>query len=115
MNIDLNYLIGERVRFYRTSHGISLENLGAAVTNPISGQMLARYETGQSRWPADLVVDISTELGVDIRLLTGLEDKKPLMESTEEWELEKYKHILFSMSDKARKIIYLIINGVKDL
>ncbi len=113
--MNYNSFIGERVRFYRTSHGLSMETMAEKFSTPISGQMLARYETGKARWPADLVIEIASYLHVDIRLLTGQQDIKPEGDDEKEWEAEKYKHLLLSMSDKARKVIYYLIDGVKNL
>lgn len=67
---NLNVRIGERVRRYRKIKGITMETLGSSLPHPVSGAMMARYETGGSRWPADLLCEIATFLEVDIRNLT---------------------------------------------
>ena len=112
---ERNALIGERVRFYRTSKELSLEKLANSLPTPVSGQQLAKYETGVSRWPADLLVDIAVKMRIDIRLLTGLESGKHEGKDTPEWEAEKYKSIILSLSERTRKVIFKIIDGVATL
>lgn len=112
---DMNELIGERVRFYRTSRKLSLEHVAEKLPTPITGAQLARYETGQSRWPADTLVGIARILRTDIRLLVGLEDGKHEGKSSPEWDAEKYKCIMLELPEKNRKIIYKIIDGIMKL
>lgn len=115
MTDAINALIGERVRFYRTSKGITLDKMAASFSVPISGQQLAKYEVGKSRWPADLLIEIAKDLRLDIRLLTGLEDGKHEGKDDAEWDAERYKSIILSLNEKARKVVYKIIDGIKTL
>lgn len=110
-----NALIGERVRFYRTARDMTMSDLAARLENPITQQQLARYETGISRWPADLLVDIAVIFKLDIRLLTGLEDGKHEGKEDDEWDAEKYKSILLTMPIAARKVVYGIIEDLRKL
>ncbi len=112
---DLNELIGERVRFYRTTRKMSLEHVGGKLPIPITAAQLARYETGQSRWTADTLVGIAKVLRVDIRLLVGLEDGKHEGKDSPEWDAEKYKCMLLELPEKTRRIVYKIIDGITKL
>ena len=105
-----NKLIGDRVRYYRTSKGWSLDKLATSIENPLSGQQLAKYETGVSRWPTDLVCDIAVTMRVDVRLLVGLESGKHEGKETDEWEAEKYKNLLLGMPRDFRSFMYNTIN-----
>lgn len=110
-----NILVGERVRFYRTSKGLSLVKMASAFPYRVSGNQLAKYETGQSRWPADMLCEVAVILKVDIRLLTGMEDGKHEGKNTAEWEAERYKCILLALHDRARKALFKIIDIVATL
>lgn len=115
MVINRNILIGERVRFYRTSKGLTQAEMASALPVPLSGQQLSKYENGDNRWPADTLIGIAIFLGIDIRLLTGLEDGKHEGKDSDGWEAERYKNILLGMRERARKVIYKIIDGVATL
>ncbi len=116
MEIDRNKLIGERVRFYRTANDMGLDAL--AISLPVamtSAAMLSRYETGASRWPADLLAAVAMVLRVDIRLLIGLEDGKHEGKENHEWEAEKYKIVILSLPDRFREVCYKIIDAISKL
>lgn len=114
MTTDRNTLIGDRVRFYRTAKGWSLATLAGMMPKPICGQQLARYETGQCRWPANLLIDMAVALAVDIRILTGLEDGKHEGKDNAEWDAERYKYLMLKLPEKARKVLYKIIDELTD-
>lgn len=112
---DINKVIGERVRFYRTTRKMTMEKLAEQLAVPISPTQLHKYETGVSRWSADLVCDIAMIFRLDVRLLLGMEDGKHEGKSTEEWDAERYKCIILTLPVKVRGVIYRIIDSIKTL
>jgi len=111
MATNRNMIIGERVRFYRLSKGITMEGLLEAIGSDLPFQSLSRYEKGTGRWPADLLIDIAIFLKVDIRKLTGM-DGEDIAED-EERIAETYKTRILDMAPKARTLIYKIIDGIR--
>lgn len=109
---DLNTLIGDRVRFYRTSRKLTLEALGERLQQPLSYQMLARYEAGEAHWRADLVCEVAKLLRIDVRLLLAAEEDGRVVKGTPEWKADKYKNTLLNISEKAREAIYRLIDVV---
>lgn len=117
--IDRNAIIGERVRFYRTTRELSLDKLCKMLQNPITGQQLARYETGQSRWPADLIINIADVLGVELRELTTHDGRARKNQTepvnVEEWEAERYKRKILKLSESARRMVFGFIDDMKKI
>lgn len=106
-----NEYIGKRVRFYRTAKGISLEKLAAELPLRISSQQLAKYETGLSRWPVDLVSHIAAVLKEDILFLIDAEENGVAIgKGTPEWEAEKYKNRLLKLTPWLRGLCYKTID-----
>lgn len=112
MMTDRNAIIGERVRFYRTAQDISQVRMAEELPRKISPQQLAVYESGKSRWPADLLCEVGDFLKIDIRILAGVEDPG---EHQGDWEAERYKNILLSMKKKMREMAYAFIDKINEL
>ncbi len=107
-----NAIIGERVRFYRTSKSWSRQKLVEMLKIPISGAQMSKYESGLSRWPADLVIEIAGLFKLDIRMLLSKDAPTPAEKGTAEWEAEKYKNLLLSLPDDQRQLCYSTISGM---
>lgn len=114
MNVDRNKIIGERVRFYRTTQNISLQDMAAALAKPITLQMLSKYETGGNRWAAEMVCSCAEVLKVDVKLLLGMEDS-PLVPGDIAWDAEHYKWQLVLLGERARKIVFTIIDALSKM
>lgn len=108
--IDRNELIGDRVKFYRTSKKISRAKLVKCLPRKLTHQQFGRYEAGASRWPADLVCEVAEMLQIDIRLLLAMENGARERKDTREFIAEKYKSIMLSFDDKQRNFLYRIID-----
>lgn len=67
-----NVAIGIKVRTHRKARGLSMEQLCDLLTDKITPQQMALYETGKSRWPADLICDIARILPADVRKLLDI-------------------------------------------
>lgn len=115
MEIDRNYLIGERVRFYRTARKMSMAELAAELKHKLSAQQIALYERGKSRWPAELLCEISIILRIDLRTLSGMEDSvRSGRKDSPDWDAENYKAKLLALTPKFRQIAYQIIDIFAD-
>lgn len=110
-----NFKIGQNVRLHRTARGMSLAALGKAVSPQKSGQQMALYESNQSRWPADLLCEVSKILAVDVYELLGMENTFKERKNSPDWKAEKYKIKLLSLKIKARSVVYRIIDCVAEL
>lgn len=105
------------MRKYRISRRLSLARLIKKLppdTAPFP-QQLARYETGQSRIPADLLVDIAKALRVDIRSLVHPDGVRNASGNPDENNADKYRNILLGFPERTRRLIYKIIDGVATL
>lgn len=112
---DRNTIIGENVRYYRTARRLSLQELANGLPRKLTAQQIANYETGKSRWPADLLAEVSLFLRADIRRLVGTEFSIRPRKESEEWKAESYKNILLSMKGKTRLLVYRIIDAIEDI
>lgn len=115
MSNEHNAIIGYNIRFYRSTRDISLQKLSTMLAEPISGQQLAKYETGQSRWPADLVCEIADILEVDINTILGVShnnDESAI--GTAQWDAEKVKALFLRMPEKKRKISISVVEAINN-
>lgn len=72
MNPKLNMRIGMNIRAARERLGMSREDLCELLTySKIKGKQLFNYETGESRWPVEILVDICEVLNLDLRVVVG--------------------------------------------
>ena len=108
--MNRNAIIGDLVRYYRTSRDMSMQKLADALAEPFTHQQMAKYETGKSRWPADLLLEIADILEVDIQFL--MVKKGINTDNHEAWAAERYKSIMLKLPFKARQVVYSIIDGV---
>lgn len=115
MEKDRNTIIGERVRYYRTTQKLSLKDAADQVERKITPQMLSLYEKGKSSWPADLICELAKVLRIDPRLLLGMESGRHERKDSPEWEAEKYKNSLLGLKHKSRAVVYKIIDGMVEL
>lgn len=109
---ERNAIIGQKVRFYRTAKNISMEKLCDMLPTKITHQQLARYETDQSRWPADLLCEIALALNVETELLLGIGKDAKRWLHPDEPEAERHKMLLLELPERGRKIIYQVITGL---
>jgi len=58
----IDRIMGQKIRFVRTSKNITLENM--SMNLGMSPQQLWKYETGRNKISVSLLFDISNELGI---------------------------------------------------
>jgi transcriptional regulator with XRE-family HTH domain len=112
MDASQNDLIGKRVRFYRTSRNLSLEGLAEKLPTALSIAQLAKYEAGQSRWPADLMCATAAALGVGVLQLLMGDELRELELKGEAWKAEQCRQQLLQMKPKQRQLIYQVIESI---
>jgi transcriptional regulator with XRE-family HTH domain len=115
MSKDRNQIIGERVRYYRTARNLSQQAVVDQLQQKMTAQNFALYETGQSRWPADLLCEISEILRVGVHLLYTVDHMRFQRKRDPDWEAEKYKTVMLGMTPRIRKITYRIIDIIAEL
>lgn len=71
MAADINTYIGDKVRHARIDRGYTLQQLAEKIPSKPSFQMLAQYEKGTSRWPADLLNETAKVLRHNINHFLG--------------------------------------------
>lgn len=63
--------VGARLRAVRRERGVTLRELGARLTPPVTGPALTYVETGKTACDLDRLAAIAVALGTDVRALFG--------------------------------------------
>lgn len=97
----INKQIGANLRRARAAKGMSRQELGALLTDPVTQQAIDKYEAGKMRLSASAMVEIATVLGCSIadlfegvdKILAGGEVNRLVLNSNDEKLLAPYHRI----------------------
>lgn len=112
MNQEINSLISSRVTFFRKTRGMSMSELAAKLKHPLSHQQIQKYESGQSRWPADMVCEVAELLEINVGQLLCQDEVVDLEQKSVEYEAEKYKQLIKQLPAELRSLVYNLTDEI---